>query len=161
MKDVEHVWEWRLERERMEEGRNGGRGMKSLLLRSSNGAAHFSFPTELKRSGNWKGDNPAAKAPQMPMKSFRDIRVLHFGPCLCVSFTWGLWKNVFLMTTPEKKCFPIRPMHHCQHPDETALFLFGWVMPVERQRAEMGNKEGWRERKTDVVGFMNAHCSEM
>ena len=77
-----------------------------FLLRSSNRAAHFSFPTELKRSGNWKGDNPAAEAPQMPMKSFRDIRVLHSGPCLCISFTWGLWKkNGFIMTTPEK-CFP-------------------------------------------------------
>lgn len=86
---------------------------EGFLLPSTDCAAHFSFPTELKRSGNWKGDNPAAEAPQMPMKSFRDIRVLHFGPRLCISFTWGLWKK-WLYNDNTWKVFSIRLMHHCQ-----------------------------------------------
>lgn len=77
----------------------------------------FSFSTELKRSGNWKGDNSAARAPHTPMKSFRGIRVLHFGPILCISFTWGLWKEnkkSLLYNDNTWKVFSIRLMHHCQ-----------------------------------------------
>lgn len=139
----EHVWEM------IGEGENERvNGVKAFSLQSSNCAAHFSFPTKLKRSGNWKGDNPAAKAPQMPMKSFRDIRVLHFGPCLCISFTWGQWKkNGFIMTTPEK-CFPSGSCIIVSARDETVLFLFGWVISMERQQA--GERERERETATEM-----------
>lgn len=135
----EHVWEM------IGEGENERvNGVKAFSLQSSNCAAHFSFPTKLKRSGNWKGDNPAAKAPQMPMKSFRDIRVLHFGPCLCISFTCG---KKWLYNDNTWKVLSIRLMHHCQRARWNCIVSF-WMGDIN------GETAGWRERERETATEM-------
>ena len=53
-------------------------------------------------------------------------------------------KNGFIMTTPEK-CFPSGSCIIVSTGDETVLFLFGWVMSVERQQVE--ERERVREGK--------------
>lgn len=73
-------------------------------------------------------------------------------------------KNGFIMTTPEK-CFPSGSCIIVSAGDETALFLFGWAMSVERQQAaergREGERDGWKERKRDLVCSLNAKYIEM
>lgn len=138
---------------------------EGFSLQSSNCAAHFLLPTELKRSGNWKGDNPAAKAPQMPMKSFSDIRVLHFGPSLCISFTRGSWKK-WLYNGNTWKVFSIRLMHHCQCGMwEMKPYCFSLDERCHRGTAGWTEREreSWMEgeEERDIVCSLNAKYIEM
>lgn len=67
-------------------------------------------------------------------------------------------KNGFIMTTPEK-CFPSGSCIIVSARDETVLFLFGWVISMERQQA--GERERERDSNRDVVWYLNAKYIEM
>lgn len=53
-------------------------------------------------------------------------------------------KNGFVMTTPEK-CFLSGSCIIVSAGDETVLFLFGWLISMERQQAGEREGDGARE----------------
>lgn len=133
-----------------ERGAKAAREVRRLF--STAGALNiFHSPAELKRAGNWKGDNSAAEAPQMPMKSLRDIRALHFGHIAFVFLShrrgggWGERdKNGFIMTTPAK-VFP--PSGSC-----IIVSVLGWKRIVscwacDVETSDGGLKEGSKKKK--------------
>lgn len=145
-------------------GRNSERGVKAFCSGAPTALHIFHFPP------SWKDqviEKETIQQPRLHRCQWKASEILEYytlGPAFVFLShgAYGEKKKGFIMTTPEK-CFPIRLMHHCQRRDETVLFLFGWVMSMERQRAEERKKERdrERERKTDVVCPLNAEYIEM